>query len=74
MLFAVPNDMHKLLKITDFVSDMKLFPIPRNRTYTDKDGGAKVDSEYLQLLIEEKRIEVEDSYSGTTEEETTEEE
>lgn len=63
LLFAVPNDMHHLLKAVDFLSDMTLFPIPRNRHYTKAQGETEVDSDYLRMLIENRTIPVKDSYT-----------
>ena len=63
LLFAVPNDMHNLLRTVDFIGDMELFPIPRNRHYTSDGGETEVDSEYLRMLIENRTLPVEDSYT-----------
>lgn len=64
LLFAVPNDMYKLLKATDFISDMELFPVPRNKKYTADDAATEIDSIDLQVLIESKMAQVQDSYTN----------
>lgn len=60
LLFAVPNDMHQLLKSTDYISGMELLPIPRNRTYTAEAGETEYDSDYLISLVQSYTIPVTD--------------
>lgn len=61
LLFAVPNDMHQLLKSIDYISGMELLPIPRNRTYTAEAGETEYDSDYLIDLVQNHIIPVTDS-------------
>ena len=63
LLFSVPNKMYKLLKGTDFISGMELFPVPRNKKYTDVDGATEIDSTELETIIQSKMRPVDDSYA-----------
>jgi len=67
LLFAVPSDkeaevgdLYTLLKSIEYVSDMQLFPVPRNRGYTEEAGETRIKSEYLRTLVESKTSPVPD--------------
>lgn len=61
LLFAVPNDMHKLLKATDYISGMTLLPIPRNRNYTAEAGATEYASDALVAIIQSEMLPIEDN-------------
>lgn len=52
LLFAVPNDMYKLLFSVGSISGMKLYPVPRNKLYTTEAGETHYSSEELVDLVE----------------------
>lgn len=54
LLFSVPNDMFKLLTVVNFLPNMELYPVPRNKQYTDSDEKATIANAYLQRTIESK--------------------
>lgn len=51
MLFEVPNDLFTLLKIAEYVDDVEIVPVPRNSTYTAKQGETTVDNNVIQNYI-----------------------
>ncbi len=50
LLFAVPNDMYKLLMYAGYISGITLVPVPRNKAYTEKNAST-VTVEYLKNFI-----------------------
>lgn len=50
LLFAVPNDMFELLRITDYLSAVTVIPVPRNKNYTESQGEVKT-YEYFKNYI-----------------------
>ncbi len=55
LLFAVEDDLYKLLKAVDFMDDdITLEPLIRNANYTASAGSTEVSSEYLRSIIEER--------------------
>lgn len=51
LLFTVPNDYHKLLNLTDMISGIKITPVPRSASYTEKPGATKIGSEDLYYFV-----------------------
>lgn len=50
LIFAVPEDMHLLLRKAGYLSG-ELIPVPRNKTYSENPGATIVSSEYIQDFI-----------------------
>jgi len=53
LLFAVPDEYHKLLNLTEIISgySIKVTPVPRSASYTQKPGETKIGSEDLKYFI-----------------------
>ena len=50
LIFAVPEDMHLLLRKASYLSG-SLIPVPRNASYSENPGATVVSSEYIQDYI-----------------------
>ncbi len=50
LIFAVPEDMHLLLRKASYLSG-QIFPVPRNAEYSNNPGATIVSSEYLENFI-----------------------
>ena len=59
LLFAVPNDYHKLLNVAELVS-VKTIPVPRNASYTQDPGETRIASQQLYDFIMNKAAEIVD--------------
>ena len=55
LIFAVPEDMHLLLRKAGYLSG-EIIPVPRNKSYSEKPGATVVSSEYLQDFILSKTV------------------
>ncbi len=55
LIFAVPEDMHLLLRKASYLSG-EIIPVPRNKSYSEKPGATIVSSEYLQDFILSKTV------------------
>lgn len=54
LLFAVPDDMYKLLMEAEYIDKgIKITPLLRNANYTAEAGETSVSSEYLRSFIED---------------------
>ena len=53
LLFAVPNDYHKLLNVSELISgySIKIIPVPRSSSYTANPGETKMVSDELYNFI-----------------------
>lgn len=53
LLFAVPNDYHRLLELTELISgySIKVTPVPRSASYTQNPGETRVASQTLYNFI-----------------------
>ena len=56
LAFAVPNDMFVYLSKVEFLSGMKLYPVPINKNNTDKDAKTEITNQDLQTLIDSMSI------------------
>lgn len=56
LAFAVPNDMFVYLSKVEFLSGMKLYPVPINKNNTDKDAKTQITNQDLQTLIDSMSI------------------
>lgn len=61
LLFAVPDEMYKLLTRATYLSSVELVPVPRNKTYTAEAGETRYGSNELKNYIESKTISIEDT-------------
>lgn len=55
LIFAVPEDMHLLLRKAGYLSG-EIIPVPRNKTYSQNPGETIVSSEYIQDFILSKTV------------------
>ena len=77
LLFAVPTDLYRILKIAERSSRVSILPVPRNQQYTENAGATEVTSDQIIELILQNVQDMGGNYSSgssTTEEETTTEE
>lgn len=61
LLFAVPDEMYRLLTRATYLGSVDLVPVPRNKTYTAEAGETQYGSSELKSYIESKTISVEDT-------------
>lgn len=52
LLFAVPDEYHKLLNIATELSNVKIVPVPRSKSYTQNPGDTQISSDQLRYFIE----------------------
>lgn len=74
LLFAVPEQMHLLLRKASYLSGVQIIPIPRNSEYSKKPGKTNISSKYLQNYINSKTISVPDVALPSLSEDDEEEE
>ena len=55
LIFAVPEDMHLLLRKAGYLSG-EIIPVPRNATYSQNPSATVVSSEYIQDFILSKTV------------------
>ena len=55
LIFAVPEDMHLLLRKAGYLSG-EIIPVPRNKTYSQNPGETIVSSEYIRDFILSKTV------------------
>ena len=51
MLFAVPEELHLLLRKALYIGGADILPIPRNSEYTKNPGKTNVSSNYIKNEI-----------------------
>lgn len=51
LLFAVPDEYHKLLNISELVGGITVTPVPRSASYTQNPGETQISSETLYNFI-----------------------
>ena len=51
LLFVVPDEMHLLLNKARLLSNIELYPVPRNASYSENPGDTLVKSEFLRQFI-----------------------
>ena len=66
LLFAVPDDNFLLLKKAGYITSnsIEIFPVPRNKDYTDKPGETKITSEEIKAFINAKAIDARQNESA----------
>lgn len=52
LLFAVPDEYHKLLNIATKIPNLKIVPVPRSKSYTQNPGDTQISSDQLRYFIE----------------------
>ena len=52
LLFAVPTDMYRYLKVAEFISGISIIPVPRNTNYTSESGSTEISNEQLLQIIQ----------------------
>lgn len=55
LIFAVPEDMHVLLRKAGYVSG-EIIPVPRNKSYSENPDATIVSSQYIRDFIEVKSV------------------
>lgn len=56
LLFAVPDDYYDLLRKAEFISGVTIYPVPRNRVYTEEAGETQFSSQQLIDFINARSI------------------
>lgn len=51
LLFAVPDEMYSLLRKAQYISNVEIIPVPRNKNYTANPGETEVASDYVKDFI-----------------------
>lgn len=81
LLFAVPEEMHLLLRKALYISGTQIIPVPRNAEYTKNPGETLISSNYIENFILSKTVTIPDeklpelsNNNSNDEEEATEEE
>ena len=52
LLFAVPTDMYRYLKVIEFVGRMNITPVPRNKSYNTESGATEITNDQLLAMIQ----------------------
>ncbi len=73
LLFAVPEEMHLLLRKASYVSGAEIIPVPRNKEYSENPKKTTIASEYLESYINSKTISIPDEELPSLTEDSTEE-
>ena len=58
MLFEVPDDLFDLLMKAQYVSEVKVIPVPRNAAYTASQGETAIDNEEMKQLILSQTVDI----------------
>ena len=66
LIFAVPEDMHLLLRKASYLSGT-LIPVPRNQNYSENPGATVVSSEYIEDFILSQTVILPEQVSNTGE-------
>lgn len=64
LIFAVPEDMHLLLRKASYLSG-EIIPVPRNKEYSENPDATKVSSEYIQDYILSQTVILPEQAAGT---------
>ncbi len=52
LLFAVPTDMYRYLKVAEYISGMSINPVPRNSSYNTESGATEITNDQLLAMIQ----------------------
>ncbi len=64
LLFAVPTDMYRYLKIAEFISGINITPVPRNKLYNTESGSTEISNDQLLQIITDKTMDMGADYSN----------
>ena len=62
LLFAVPTDMYRYLKVAEFLSGVTIIPLVRNTNYNSDVGSTEITNEVLLQMIESRIMDMGGSY------------
>lgn len=54
LLFAVPTDMYRYLKVAEYISSMTVTPVPRNKAYNTESGSTEITNDQLKSMISDR--------------------
>lgn len=60
LLFAVPEEMHLLLRKTLYISGTQIIPVPRNAEYTKNPGETNISSKYIESFVLARTVKIPD--------------
>ncbi len=68
LLFAVPDDMYKLLMKAGFITgnSIEIVPVPRNASYSEDPGETNVSSDYIKAFINAKSATIPENTTSAT--------
>ena len=58
LLFAVPTEMYRYLKVAEYISGISIIPVPKNNLYTADKGSTDYASDQLKEIIESQSMEM----------------
>lgn len=64
LLFAVPTDMYRYLKVAEFISGITITPLVRNTSYNSDVGSTEITNEVLLQMIQSRMIDMGGNYGG----------
>ena len=62
LLFAVPTDMYRYLKVAEFISSISITPVLRNTNYNSEVGSTEITNDVLLQMIENKIMDMGATY------------
>lgn len=62
LLFAVPTDMYRYLKVAEFISGITITPLLRNENYNSDVGSTEITNDVLLQMIESKIMDMGATY------------
>ena len=60
LLFAVPEEMHLLLRKASYISGVQIIPVPRNKKYSADPKATTISSDYIENYINSKSVSIPD--------------
>lgn len=58
LLFAVPTDMYRYLKVAEYISSMTITPVPRNKAYNTDSGATEITNDQLLAMIQSRILDM----------------
>lgn len=62
LLFAVPTDMYRYLKVAEFISGISITPVLRNTNYNSEVGSTEITNDVLLQMIENRIMDMGATY------------
>ena len=62
LLFAVPTDMYRYLKVAEFISGVTITPLVRNTNYNSEVGSTEITNEVLLQIIQSRIMDMGGTY------------